>query len=99
MNCRQEVPYYPRNSALTMLDKYITKRRISGSLEDTIKLFESEEKDSVELSELSSELREKLSGISPGWFLSSLSHQSVAVSCIGYFSAKKIFLMLSKRES
>ena len=99
LKCSEEVPFYPRNSALNILDQYIRKRRISGSLEDTIKLFESQEKDSVELNELSSELRNKLSQMSPGWFVYRLSDQPVAFTCIGFFGAKKVFLMLSKRES
>ena len=98
MACRQEVPFYPRNSALTVMSQYFTKRNISGSLSDTIKLFESQSKDSINLSELSDELREKLSEISPGWILYSLSDQRVSFSCVGYFSAKKIFLTLSKKE-
>ena len=98
MACRQEAPFYPRNSALHILSRYFTKRNITGGLADTRLLFESQDKDSIELSDLSVELRDKLAEISPGWIIYSLGDCEVSFKCVGYFSAKKIFLMLSKRE-
>ena len=100
MSCRQEVPFHPRNSALPTMGKYISKRQISASLSDTLKLFTSKQLDetSIDLSELSSELKDKLSQLSPGWILYSLSDQRVSFSCVGYISATKMFLMISKRE-
>ena len=98
MVCRQEAPFYPRNSALHMMSGYFSKRNITASLADTRKLFESQDKDSMELSDLSVELQNKLSEISPGWIIYSLGDSEVSFTCVGYFSAKKIFLMLSKRE-
>ena len=80
------------------MSRYFTKRHITASLADTRKLFESREKDSLELSELSVELRDKLAQISPGWIIYSLGDSEVSFKCVGYFSPKKMFLMLSQRE-
>lgn len=98
MVCRKEAPFFLRNSALQIMSRYFTKRNITASLADTRKLFESRAKDSIELSDLSVELRDKLAEISPGWIIYSLSESEVSFSCVGYFSAKKMFLMLSQRE-
>ena len=98
MACRKEAPFFPKNSALQVMSRYFTKRHITASLADTRKLFESRDQNSLELSELSVELRDKLAQISPGWIIYSLGESEVSFKCVGYFSPKKMFLMLSQRE-
>ena len=81
-----------------MIANYVSKRIVSGKLEDTRLLLDRDMEDSLEIEQLSLQMRGLLGSIEPGWFTYSLKSEKLLFECPAYFSEKKVFLLLGGRS-
>eukprot|EP00092_Neocalanus_flemingeri_P031009 GFUD01033681.1.p1 GENE.GFUD01033681.1~~GFUD01033681.1.p1 ORF type:complete len:651 (+),score=200.56 GFUD01033681.1:172-1953(+) len=98
MACASNVPFHPRGSSYHMIASYVSKRIVSGQLEDTRLLLDRDMENSLEIEQLSLNLRELLGSMEPGWFTYNSTNEKLVLECPAYFSEKKIFLMLGAKS-